>query len=89
MTAGVLGAAAGLIWILCTIQAIRGMADPTADLHGFARIGAIIFGLAAGALATVILPLAFTEPHRSLTRRIAGIAFVVSLGVYAVVVITG
>ncbi|NLS11110.1 hypothetical protein HGQ17_14110 [Nesterenkonia sp. MY13] len=78
-----------MIWVLCTIQAIRGMVDPAADLHGYGRIAAIIFGLFAGALATVILPLAFAEPHRSFTRRAAGIALLVSLGVYGAVLITG
>ena len=85
--AGLLGATAGLLWLLCMYLVARSglSADPAIDPHGYALMLGTVVGLIAGLLFAAVLPAAFPADRRQTARRACISGFVVSTAMlYAV-----
>lgn len=81
--AGILGAAAGVLWLLCMyLVAASGFSgDPAADPHGFGLMFGTVVGVVAGLLSALVLPAAFPAARR---RRISRICLGLFVGTTAV-----
>ncbi|MGI5217743.1 hypothetical protein [Nocardia sp. CA-290969] len=64
--AGVLGAAAGLLWLGCVGIALPFHlgSDPAADPHGYGLILGTVFSLPTGLVAALAAPFSFPAGHR-------------------------
>ncbi|WP_304116446.1 hypothetical protein [Mycolicibacterium bacteremicum] len=85
VVAGLLGATAGLLWVLCLYLVARSgfTGDPAIDPHGYALIFGTVVGLLAGLLFAVVLPAAFPAGTRRRASRVcAGCYLAVTIGLY-------
>lgn len=78
--AGLLGAAAALLWLMCMYLVARSgfSTDPAIDPHGFALMFGTIVGVIAGLLFAVVLPAAFPAARRRAVARVCMATFVVA-----------
>lgn len=69
--AGVVGVAAGLLWLCCLWIALpfHFSSDPATDPHGYGLIFGTVFSLPTGLAAALAVPFAFPARHRRRVGR--------------------
>jgi hypothetical protein len=81
--AGLLGASAGSLWLLCMYLVARSgfSADSGIDPHGYGLMFGTVVGVVTGVVFAVALPAAFPAPRRRIVARSCTVGVVVSTAV--------
>ncbi|MCV7152299.1 hypothetical protein [Mycolicibacterium pyrenivorans] len=79
VVAGVVGAAAGLLWAFCafTVASSRFATDPAHDPHGYGLMFGSALALASGLVAALVVPFAFPARRRPRVTLIAMATYVI------------
>lgn len=74
---GVLGGAAGVIYLLCVFMAVssRLSTDIVSDPHGYGLIFGTIGGMVFGFVCALVLPLAFPQRRRARAYQVAMLSY--------------